>query len=62
MAIWKKPWEWRTWPVPWHWGQVSGLLPGAAPLPEQSGQVTCLGRVRGISSPVAACSNVTFRL
>jgi len=41
MDIWKNPCERRTWPLPPHWRHVSALLPGAAPLPLHSEQVTC---------------------
>ena len=51
-----------TYYVPLHWRQVSALLPGAAPLPLHSEQVTCLGREILISSPLAAWANVMVRL
>ena len=39
----KKPWPWESMPRPWQRGQVSVLVPGSAPDPEQVGQVSDFG-------------------
>ena len=61
-AIWKNPWDWRTWPAPPHWRQVSGGWPGSAPVPLQSSQRTKRGMVRSTVVPRAASRKETFRL
>ena len=39
----KKPWAWRTLPMPPQVEQVFGLVPALAPEPEQASQVTEVG-------------------
>ena len=39
----KKPWLARTRPEPWQVPQVFGCVPGLAPEPEQTSQVTAVG-------------------
>ena len=53
----KNPWPWASIPRPSQRGQVSGLVPGSAPEPEQVGQRSDFGMVTVIWVPVIASSN-----
>ena len=58
----KKPWVWRTLPLPPQVGQVFGLVPALAPVPEQASQVTDVGMRTCAVLPAKASSSVISML
>ncbi len=58
----KKPCEMRTVPEPWQVSQVLGCVPGFAPEPLQTSQVSMVGMRILVSVPRAACSSEISRL
>ena len=58
----KKPCCMRTWPWPAQVVQVTGWVPGLAPLPWQVSHLSQLGTRMVVSKPCAACSRVISRL
>ena len=61
-ATLKKPCWKVTWPAPRQVGQVTGSVPGAAPLPEQVSQRSARGMRICASVPNAASSKLRSRL
>ena len=51
----------RTWPVPWHSGQTSAVVPGSQPVPPQTSQLSTCWMVTSFSQPKAASSRVRFQ-
>ena len=54
----KKPCCMRTAPWPLQVPQTLGLVPGLAPEPEQTSQLSQLGTRMSVAQPAAACSRV----
>ena len=54
----KKPWLWASMPRPSQRGQVTGLVPGLAPLPWQVGQRSAFGTVTLTWAPLTAWSKL----
>ena len=54
----KKPWLWESMPRPSQRGQVTGLVPGLAPLPWQVGQRSAFGTVTPTWAPLTAWSKL----
>ena len=63
LTIWPSIVErtWRTSPVPLHWGHVTGLEPGSAPVPAHVSQVPSAVNVTSFSAPWIASSKVSRR-
>ena len=58
----KKPWLWASMPRPSQRGQVTGLVPGLAPLPWQVGQRSAFGTVTLTWVPLTAWSKLRLDL
>ena len=56
----KKPWLWASMPRPSQRGQVTGLVPGLAPLPWQVGQRSAFGTVTWTWAPLTAWSKLSL--
>ena len=56
----KKPWLWASMPRPSQRGQVTGLVPGLAPLPWQVAQRSAFGTVTPIWAPLTAWSKLSW--
>ena len=52
----------RTWPLPWHSGQISAVVPGSQPVPPQTSQASTCWMFTSFSQPKAASSRVRVRL
>ena len=55
-------WMRVTWPVPWHWSQVLGLVPGFAPEPPQVSQASSRVMLISFLQPKIASSKLMVRL
>ena len=56
----KKPWLWASMPRPSQRGQVTGPVPGLAPLPWQVGQRSAFGTVTLTWAPLTAWSKLSW--
>ncbi len=50
-----------TWPLPWQFGQVTGLVPGLAPVPPQLGHFSSRTTFMSFVQPLAASSKESVR-